>query len=85
MQAPDDVAVMLRLHSKGWGMERIASELAVSKNTVRRYVRAGGWMPYQKRSYTRTLAGLEDWLERTFRKHRGNAAVVKQELQSVFS
>ena len=50
MQAPEDVAVMLRLHSKGWGTERIAGELGISRNTVRRYVRAGGWSPHQKRS-----------------------------------
>lgn len=44
MQEPEDVAVMVRLHEKGWGSKRIARELGVSRNTVRRYLRAGGYV-----------------------------------------
>ena len=41
MQDPEDVAVILQLHKKGWGSKRIARELGISKNTVKRYLRAG--------------------------------------------
>ena len=38
---PEDVSAMLRLHELGWGAKRIAAELGVSRNTVRRYLRQG--------------------------------------------
>lgn len=47
MQAPEDVQAMLKLASLGWGAKRIAMELGCSRNTVRRYLRQGGWQPYQ--------------------------------------
>lgn len=34
MQSPEDVAAMLRLKAFGWGTQRIADELGVSRNTV---------------------------------------------------
>lgn len=83
MHTPEDVAVMLRLHELGWGVKRIARELKVSKNTVRRYVRADGWRPYTRPRRERALDGLEAWLEAEFRKHKGNADVVHQELRRV--
>lgn len=45
MQNPEDVVVMLRLHEKGWGSKRIARGLGVGRNTVGRYLRAGGYVP----------------------------------------
>ena len=45
MEDLEDVAVMLRLHEKGWGSKRIARELGVSRSTVKRYLRAGGIAP----------------------------------------
>ncbi len=42
MREPEDVSAMLRLHELGWGTKRIAAELGVSRNTVRRYLRQGG-------------------------------------------
>ena len=83
MHTPEDVSVMLRLHELGWGIKRIARELQVSKNTVRRYIRADGWAPYTRPKRASTLDGLEAWLEAEFRKHRGNADVVHQELKRV--
>ena len=83
MHTPEDVSVMLRLHELGWGIKRIARELQVSKNTVRRYIRADGWAPYTRPKRASTLDGLESWLEAEFRKHRGNADVVHQELKRV--
>src|ERR1700760_1608768 len=80
MQTPDDVAAMLRLKSLGWGIRRIARELGCSHMTVRRYVSAGGWVPYRGVGRPRALAGLEEWIAERFRRHGGNADVVRQEL-----
>jgi transposase len=80
MLEPDEVMAMLRLHRLGWGSKRIAAELGCSRNTVRRYVRQGGWAGYQKAERQGALAGLEDWLAERFRRHRGNCDVVRQDL-----
>src|SRR6478609_19370 len=47
MRAPDEVAAMLRLRALGWGTRRIATELGCDRETVRRYLAAGGWAPYR--------------------------------------
>src|SRR5512133_1338893 len=81
MQTPDGVAAMLRSKGLGWGIKRIAKELGCSHMTVRRhYVAQGGWLPYRGGRRRRALAGLEDWLGECFRRHAGNADVVRQEL-----
>jgi len=78
MYEPDDVAVMLRLHAQGWGLKRIAVELGVARNTVRRYLRAGRYEPYTAPSRVPALAAYEDWLRATFLQHhwqrRGRAS-----------
>ena len=48
MVDPQDVHAMVRLQALGWGCRRIARELGVARNTVRRYLRQGGWTPYKK-------------------------------------
>ena len=78
METPGDVAVMLRLAELGWGSKRIADELGCSRTTVKRYLRQGGWASCRGRRSA--LAGLEGWLAERFRRHRGNADVVRQEL-----
>lgn len=83
MQTPDDVAAMLRLYQLGWGTRRIAQELGCSKNTVKHYLRQGGWAPARAPRRQGVLAGLEEWLAGSFRQHRGNADVVRQELKRV--
>src|SRR5262245_33379425 len=80
MQTPEEVAAMLRLRALGWGIRRIAKELGCSHMTVRRYVSKGGWVPYRGAGRPRALAGLEDWMAERFRRHAGNADVVRQEL-----
>src|SRR5512147_1936854 len=80
METPGDVAVMLRLAELGWGSKRIAAELGCSRNTVKRYLRQGGWTSYRGPGRSRALAGLENWLAERFRQHRGNADVIRQEL-----
>lgn len=82
MEEPEDVAVMLRLHQKGWGSKRIARELGVSRNTVRRYLRAGGYVPYGgPDGRSKILDGHQQWLKEQFHRHGGNADVVRQELE----
>ena len=84
MEDPEDVAVMLGLHQKGWGAKRIARELGVSRNTVRRYLRAGGYVPYGGHGgRAKVLDGHQEWLREEFHRHRGNADVVRQELRRV--
>ena len=80
MQTPEEVTAMLRLAQAGVSVKRIAVELGCSKNTVRRYLRAGGWIAYRKPQRDSRLAGLEEWLAARFRQHRGNADVVRQDL-----
>src|SRR5215469_7292993 len=80
MQTPDEVAAMLRLKGLGWGIKRIARELGCSHMTVRHYVAQGGWRAYRGRGRPRSLAGLDDWVAERFRRHAGNADVVRQEL-----
>ena len=80
MRAPDEVAAMLRLRALGWGTRRIAAELGCDRETVRRYLAAGGWAPYRAPARPGALAGHGAWLAERFRRHRGNADVVRQEL-----
>lgn len=81
METPEDVAVMLRLKGLGWGAKRIAFELGCSRNTVKRYLRRGAWAPYQGTNRQGALDGLEGWLGERLRQHRGNADVVRQDLE----
>lgn len=81
MQTPEDVQAMLKLASLGWGAKRISRELGCSRNTVRSYLRQGGWQPYQSPQRPGRLAAHRDWLAERFRQHRGNCDVVRQELQ----
>src|SRR6516162_6665900 len=81
MQTPDEVAAMLRLKALGWGVRRIAGELGCSHMTVRRDLSSGGWIAYRGRGRPRTLSGIEEWVAERFRRHAGNADVVRQELE----
>jgi len=80
MKTPDDVSAMVRLKALGWGSKRIAAELGCSRNTVRRWLQYGDWRPSMTPSRSRKLDGLSDWLADRFRRHGGNADVVRQEL-----
>jgi transposase len=81
MREPDEVAAMDRLKALGWGVRRIARELGCSQMTVRRYLAAGGWTPYRSPDRPSALTGHEDWLADRLRRHRGNADVVRQDLE----
>jgi len=80
MVEPEAVAALLRLRVLGWGSRRIARELGISRGTVKRYVEAGGWQPLERPRRSKVLDGLDDWLRERFRRHQGNADVVRQEL-----
>jgi transposase len=81
MQTPEDVAQMLRLERSGMGPKAIAVAMGCSKNTVKRYLRAGGWIPYKDHDRKSALDGLGEWLAERLRQHRGNADVVRQQLK----
>jgi transposase len=81
MQTPEDVALMLRLKAAGLGIKKIAERLGCSKNTVRRYVRSGGYVAYKRPERDGALRGLGPWLSERLQRHRGNADVVRQDLE----
>lgn len=84
MRTPDEVTSIVELQRKGWGAKRIAGALGISKNTVKRYLRAGGWQPYGRPSRRKALDPCSEWVAEQYLKHRGNADVVRQELQREF-
>ena len=72
MVSADIAQVILCLRDLGLGMKKISREIKVSRNTVRRYSRSGGWEPYKRTTRGGQLSGLESWLEAEFIKHHGN-------------
>src|SRR6266571_4343204 len=80
MLEPAAVSAMLRLREVGWGSRRIARELGVSRNTVKRYIEAGGWRAYKRPRRGKLLDDHASWLRERFERHRGNADVIRQEL-----
>jgi transposase len=82
MRTPDEVSAMLALKACGWGTKRIAAELGCSRNTVKRWIAEGGWRGLAPVSRRKSLDGLEAWIAERFRRHAGNADVVRQELVS---
>ncbi len=80
MLAPQEVQKMLTLSAQGWGSKRISRELSCSRNTVRQYLRQGGWLPMDVHSRTGSLVEHARWLDERLRQHRGNADVVRQDL-----
>ena len=80
METPNIVEKILYLSSEGWGKRRIAKELGVSINTIKRYRRQGKWLPYSIPKRIKRLEALDIWLEEMFHLHKGNADVIRQEL-----
>jgi transposase len=81
MRTPDEVAAMLRLRALGWGERRIATELGCSRRAVRRYLATEGWVSYRTPRRAKLLDGLEAFVAERFFRHRGNADVVRQDLE----
>ncbi len=80
MLAPQEVQRMQALQALGWGAKRISRELGCSRNTVRQYLRQGGWRPMDVASRAGVLEPHRQWLAERLRQHRGNADVVRQDL-----
>ncbi|MFN9679778.1 MAG: IS21 family transposase, partial [Betaproteobacteria bacterium] len=81
MLAPLEVQRMLALKALGWGSKRICRELGCSRNTVREYLRRGAWRPMDVSSRGGALEAHLEWLAERLHRHRGNADVVRQDLQ----
>lgn len=81
MLEAEAVTQIMGLHALGWGAKRIARELGVARNTVRRYLAAGGYVPYRPPKRARKLDAVHAWLKAQFLQHRGNCDVVRQELK----
>jgi len=80
VKEPGDVSAMLRLKALGWGARRIAAELGCSRTTARRWLKEGVWRRPSPPLRPKALDGPETWVEERFRRHAGNADVVRQEL-----
>lgn len=80
MHSPEIVDQILSLSALGWGKKKIARELEISRNTVKRYLKQKSWIPYKRPSRPNKLKGLSSWIKETFILHKGNCAVVLQEL-----
>lgn len=80
MLQADEVVAMLRLHGLGWGARRLSKEFGCARNTVRRYLRDGGAVPFKKPARRTAFDGLDEWLRERFFRHDGNADVIRQEL-----
>jgi orotate phosphoribosyltransferase-like protein len=55
MLEPEVVRHVRQLRERGWGSRRIARELEISSNTVRRYLRAGARAEVQEQPRARLL------------------------------
>lgn len=72
--------MMQQLYALGWGTRRIAAEVGCNRETVQRYLAAGGWVSCRVPVRPGLLAGHTAWLAERLRRHRGNADVLRQEL-----
>jgi transposase len=81
MLEPEVVDRIRELSGQGLGSKRIARQLGVSRNTVRRY-RAGAMVGFQQRPRARRLGGdtLRDVHDLFGTVAEGNAVVIQQEL-----
>ena len=62
MVESEAVSAMLRLKGLGWGTRRIAGELGISRTTVKDYLAAGGWRPFQQPMRAKVLDSHVAWL-----------------------
>ncbi|MBB4577419.1 transposase [Rhizobium lentis] len=57
-------------------------DFGCARNTVTRYLREGGALPFKKPVRRSAFDGPDDWLRERFFRHEGNADVIRQELSS---
>jgi transposase len=55
MIEPEAVRQLRQLQAQGWGAKRIARELGIARNTVKRYLRGGAAVEQQRRPAARVL------------------------------
>jgi transposase len=80
MIEPEVVRQVRELTERGWGAKRIAQELGIARNTVRRYVRGGPEAERQVRPGRRALD--QERAKELFKDvAEGNAVVVHEELR----
>jgi transposase len=82
MVEPEIVRQMRELIRQGWGHKRVAAELGVARNTVRRYVRVGAAEEAQVRPTARRLddAGRSEAVRLFEGSAAGNGVVVRRTL-----
>jgi transposase len=82
MVDPEVVQQIRGLRSRRWGTKRIARELGISRNTVKRYVRGGDAALVQVRPQGRALDDAQRWRAVALFDEvaEGNAVVVHREL-----
>lgn len=80
MVEPEDVARIRGLRAMGWGAKRIAREVGVARNTVRRYLREGSEAERQVRLRARRLdeKRLQEARDLFVTEAAGNAVVVRE-------
>lgn len=71
---------MLAARALRWDERRIATALGCNRQRVRRYLAAKDWASYRTPRRAKQLDGLQEWLAERFRRYRGNADVVRQDL-----
>lgn len=83
MIEPQLVRQLRQLQARGWGSKRIAGELGVARNTVRRYLRGGSAAEKQERPAARVLdeAGRRLAVGLFDGEAEGNAVVVTELLR----
>jgi transposase len=84
MIEPDSIRQLRQLQLRGWGTKRIASELGIARNTVKRYLRRGSAAETQHRPAARRLddVGVALAIELFERDAAGNAVVATEMLRA---
>lgn len=84
MIEPDSVRQLRQFAERGWGTKRIARELGLARNTVKRYLRGGASAEKQERPTARAVdeAGHRLALELFVSEAEGNAVVVTELLRA---
>jgi transposase len=81
MVDPPEVLEIFRLKRElGWGTDRIAEHLGISRNTVKRYLKLGKYQPYTRAPRPDPLGELRAWAEQRFLEVSGNVRVLHREL-----
>jgi transposase len=83
MIEPDSIRQLRQLHAQGWGSKRIARELGIARNTVKRYLHGGAAAEKRERPAARKLDQAGEALAVALfeREAEGNAVVVAELLR----